>query len=532
MGLPPHAVETIVGDQARSYLARPNVPTDWDILYKRCTWSTPFQSYDFISTWYKLFKDSYTPILIIQIRDEKLIGALPLAMDSNGNLVYAGADIAEYQVWLADPMDSDNFIEQAILKIKSDYPGKTIPLKFVPSTAPLHWIKQNPSFKYSCEVISHKQPLLKINYSSIAKELKKKNRKEKLNRLKRLGDLQFVKITDSLEFDSILNELVIQSDFRKGAMFDQCMFISSTARRDFLSSLFKLNLLHVTILKLDNTIIASNVGVFGKKWVHLQGINTHSPMYAKYSPGILHFLMLGLMLSEEEIEVFDLTPGNNGYKEMLATDYIEAYEINFHTKSKFIFNKFKRQAKCFFQNYSQQVGISSYALKNITKRISIQNQKLKLIRNYKATIMNQATLKYHFPKTKKSLHRINRSSISSEEYVKLNFNSLSDLLRYNPKGTLQTRWEFLEDAMKRFEAGQQCYTWLENDSLLACAWLSHRNKSSSPATFKNQPQEGSYLLEQLYLHPNIYDQSDRIKASVLDKLLQTDQSAAVYTKIR
>lgn len=110
-------------------------------------------------------------------------------------------------------------------------------------------------------------------------------------------------------------------------MFNLNFFLSDPLRQTFLLKLFEQKLLHVTILKLDEAIIASNVGATGKKWVHLQGVNTHDPSYAKYSPGILHFLMLGKQLAEEGMEVFDLTPGADTYKVGLATDYTTAHQL-------------------------------------------------------------------------------------------------------------------------------------------------------------------------------------------------------------
>jgi hypothetical protein len=68
--------------------------------------------------------------------------------------------------------------------------------------------------------------------------------------------------------------------------------------------------------------------------VHLQGINSHSPFYSKHSPGILHFLMLGVALAEEGIPVFDLTPGGaDGYKAILANRQETAYEWWFGPKA-------------------------------------------------------------------------------------------------------------------------------------------------------------------------------------------------------
>jgi hypothetical protein len=72
--------------------------------------------------------------------------------------------------------------------------------------------------------------------------------------------------------------------------------------------------------------------------------------------------------------------------------------------------------------------------------------------------------------------------------IPLHKNNLHDLLAFEPgKKTENTRWEFLEDAMWRLENGQHCFTWMENDRLLGCAWISYPDpgsteKESNPAT--------------------------------------------------
>jgi CelD/BcsL family acetyltransferase involved in cellulose biosynthesis len=52
--------------------------------------------------------------------------------------------------------------------------------------------------------------------------------------------------------------------------------------------------------------------------MHLQGMNTHAPSYARYSPGILHFLFLANSLAEEGIEMLDLTPSGNSLQRIVS----------------------------------------------------------------------------------------------------------------------------------------------------------------------------------------------------------------------
>lgn len=523
MDLNKSLVAVLEGHEAVSQLADPSFVQGWDSLYELCPWSTPFQSKTFVGTWYELFQHEVKPVMVLQMREGYLTGLLTLAINKDGNIIYAGADIAEYQVWLADPDLSQDFIIHAVEALRHTYPRKPLCLHYVPANTPVEGLKQ-----FGCEVLRHKQPILKINYADLALELKKKNRKEKINRLRRLGSLQFCKITDPNEFDITLDELVIQSDFRKGAMFDSCIFKQEPIRKDFLKALFRMNLLHATVLKLDETIIASNVGVFGKGWVHLQGINTHSPMHAKYSPGILHFLMLGLMLAEEEIQVFDLTPGGDSYKHILATDYLEAYEISFYSPKKLLLNALKRNIQGFALTHSDKIGISAQKLKGLKKDLVILRQKLQLVRHYKPTNYRMKTQmkqpgKHILPQ------KLEQVSPSQTETMRFRVNSLYDLLAYAPKGTMQTRWEFLETAMRRLEAGQQSYSWSENGMLLGCAWVVAPEQSRNATTEPRQIPEDACLIEAVYLSPNAKMKKNQFLAALALQIHKETSCTQVYT---
>src|SRR5690606_22760286 len=124
---------------------------------------------------------------------------------------------------------------------------------------------------------------------------------------------------DAQVFESILPELTLQFDFRQGGLFNKNQFRDKPLKGEFMKELFRKGILHVTTLKLDDEIIGSLVGVAGKGWVHLQGINTHSPFYANHSPGMLHCASLGQLLDEEGVAVFDLSPRGDTYTERMGT---------------------------------------------------------------------------------------------------------------------------------------------------------------------------------------------------------------------
>ncbi|WP_461491812.1 GNAT family N-acetyltransferase, partial [Pontibacter sp. HJ8] len=200
------------------------------------------------------------PVVVIKTNGAKLTGLFTLAKDLHGRITGAGTNQAEYQVWLASSADSRDFFRDALSEIRRKFPQSNITLKYIPATAPLDWAESGMLRKTPYFLRSAGHPLVVINKDNIAQELKKKNRREKINRLKRMGELRFEKITDRQTFTAIIDELAIQSDFRKGAMYNKSVFQSEPFRKDFLCSLFDQNILHATLLRLNEEIISSNVG--------------------------------------------------------------------------------------------------------------------------------------------------------------------------------------------------------------------------------------------------------------------------------
>ncbi len=214
-----------------------------------------------------------------------------------------------------------------------------------------------------------------INEEHFTSELKKKNRREKINRLKRLGDLKFERITDFNEFNAIFDDLALQSDFRKGAMYNKVAFKTDPLRKTFLLSLFKQNNIHATVLKINDQIIAANVSIGTSKQLHLQGINSFAASLARHSPGIIQFLMLGKLLAEEGTEVFDLTPGADGYKDILATHHSVAYTLSIGNKYHNITNRLQAGLNNSLKKAATVAGIKPDALKKARKSFTFYKEK-------------------------------------------------------------------------------------------------------------------------------------------------------------
>lgn len=495
-------IEMFIGKEVLELLCEPEFQNSWDVLYETCSWATVFQSRHFVSTWFRIYHNEYLPIIITGGNRSKLTGMLALARDNSGLITGAGASQAEYQVWLAHGNEGERFIKNALMEVRKKFRGSGIELKYIPGKVSMNWTRSEQVYNRYYLLRTFKHPLLKIDGTEISKELRKKNRKEKINRLKRLGELRFERITDMQVFSAIFDELASQYDFRKIAMFNITCFHKNSLRKEFLLALFEQNLLHATVLKLNDEIIASNIGTTGKKWVHLQGINTHAPAYARYSPGNLHFLMLGAQLADEGVEVFDLTPGTESYKQGIASEYSLAYTLSIDN----FFNQFKYKLRLtfndFFKNSTSKVGITYDTLLIQKWRVKQKIDKIRMARKQGILPIIKSLYNYvRLPSKIKKYHITPIDNVQPNfELLTIQKNSLSALLDFEQQDIAMTRWEFIATAMRRFEEGEHCFSWAEAGRLMACVWVGSPKPIAEGKSQSTVDEQGTIIMQGLYCH--------------------------------
>jgi hypothetical protein len=290
-------------------------------------------------------------------------------------------------------------------------------------------------------------------------------------------------------------------EFRKQAVYNRSYFSKDPQRKLFLVDQFRRNLLHITVLKVNNTIIAAEVHTVEGKKLYSIGINTHAPQYAKFSPGTLHKLLLTKVLAEEGIEEFDLTPGGEPYKDELATHYDTAYTLSVSSFSKKLTITARAGIGGFLKRCMAKVaslwGISYEQLRLFReRRLLYFIDRLRALKKQKpaAIIKQVAGLLQAWITNKLSGKKTTRYCLSVENNLPagplmepIKTNSLSDLLAFNDTDVY--RWQFFKDAQQRLEAGQTVYTWTCNGCLMAAAWL----KSTPTVPTATLQLEGFYF---------------------------------------
>lgn len=488
------AIELLEGEEVISLCLEPEFQAGWEALYRGCSWATVFQSRQFVTTWYQIYQNDYLPILIKAEQHGKLTGLLAMARNKNGLIIGAGANQAEYQAWLAADALGEDFIHSALLEVRKRFPGNGIRLKYIHDKVPLSWIVDHSIWNKRCFLQAVKQSYMVINDEVLTKKLRKPNRRNKINRLKRLGELKFERITGRGELAAVIDELSTLSDFRKGAMYNKFYFREDLLKKEFLLALAELNILHVSVLKLNDKIIASNIGTAGKDLLSMHsGINSHDPSFAKYSPGILHFLLLGKLLVEEGVEILDLGPGVNSYKEEITTDAAQLYVLSIDSVYHTALFKIKSKLTGLLKKLTSVVGIEPGVLKRI-KINAVGYNKSSFIKGFiNQARWGRATRKYEVEAD--NLMSYSACSINIQQ------DSLCDLLDFEQdRKTRLERRGFLADAMRRFDAGEQCYSLAENGRLLSCVWLQKSELSGGEEGQSSDPKVDALVLQGLYCH--------------------------------
>ena len=287
-------------------------------MCERCPWCTSYQSPAFAGPWYRVYAEKFEPLILIARRDTSLLcGILCLAVSADdGAVVAAGANQAEYQSWVSDAECGNEFALAAVLAIRREFPSSLLEFRYLPPAAPLDWLRD--SRLRSRFVLSKKsRPLLQ--FPKMTNSLFKANNRKRLKGLKKLGEMEFRRLTSPEELAAILDEFMDFYDLRLGAMHGMEPFARDPLKKSFQLELMKEpGLLHVTVLMAGNLLASTQLNVCDRKQLHLNLIG-YNPMLAKHSPGKFHIHMLSQMLIAQGCQELDLTPGGDPYKEHSPT---------------------------------------------------------------------------------------------------------------------------------------------------------------------------------------------------------------------
>ena len=488
----------LTGSEAMRLMGSEAIHSKWMALYERCPWATACQHPDFVLPWYQLYQGSFLPIVVLEESDDgALQGLLTLARRSGATtLTGAGERQAEYQAWLGAPEAGDDFIRKAIPAVRCAFPGADICLRYLPANIPLGWMSERSDYGRYCTLRSHRRPVMNIDRAAMAVQRAKKNHRQNFNRLQRMGEVKFEKVCGHERFARVFDDICTQYDFRQGALHHQLPFAADALKKRFYLELDKRGLLHTAILTVGGDIAASHVGLLSSgRALHL-GINTHAPAYGAHSPGNLLLAMLGVHLAEEDVPVFDLTPGGDEYKEHFATEHDLAFELTIHG------NVSQRLKTGFLAGGIQlaKTGLRTAGIRpsNVLAAIDRVRSLGKSSERDFASRLHRESQEYRV------VYRL-RPKIDSPGDPPVSKNCLADVMKYDPGASPASYWQFLRLVMQRMTRSNQLYSLVRDGKLLVFCWLAVGSASVFPPELQMLAAQSSapMLLFDLYVHPEL-----------------------------
>ncbi len=463
------SAQIIQGLDAIELLENAEFKKSWEALLDECQYGSVFQHASFVLPWYRQNLEEFSPLVLMTYSEERLVGLLTLARKIDPEtgkycrkLIGAGSFFAVYQTWLVLPEFVSQFWEKGLKSLLKEIPGSSINLKSLPNKGIYQAISNAKGFKWMSVIEKHLNPVLDFETEDYQKIFGKRHFRSKFNRLNRAGEALFEKITSLDELKSAMESIEVFHNLRQGAAFNKMPFIQNNYQKELFWEWFEKGILHVTATRLNKELIAGVVIIndFGET-SHLAGLITYSPKHAKLSPGLVHLYSLGQMLRNESFLNLKLSPGNDAYKERFSNTHEELHEILISPKwTERIIRKIRVQAR-------------AISLKNGIRPMEVHVWFSKKM----ATLNNKW---YWFWHQSKNLHLSTDSIldklklVSKREHVKaeINLNSckISDLLLIEEASFEVSKWQFLEDALKRLENHENCLTYVQDGRLRLCIW--------------------------------------------------------------
>ncbi len=476
------AIVIETGVEARQRLESPAFKAAWDALYCQCPWATPAQSSDFALVWYSIYTERYQPFILAEYDEAGgLIGLLTLAVSrKDGGLTVAGAEQAEYQAWLSSANDTQ-FIVRALQSLRRALPAQTLQFKYLPPNTPLEAVLQDKRLRGRCSVRSYKRPLLTLAGQEIAESLRKTNTKSKINRLRKLGELKFLCITDLASAKALLPEIQAQYDLRQGAVHDSLSFQSDPCKSRFLLTLLeKTDLLHFTVLTVGGQVAAAQIGMHNAQYA-MVGVFSHSPMLARFSPGKIHILFLAQERLEAGNSFLDLTPGDDAWKDRFATNYDEVCVLTIHARRLHAgIHRAAIRGWLYAQKHAPHI-LTKMQQSRVALDVARRQSPLALLR------LNRLP--------PQRLYKCTPSVCPlSIPCPNIRLNCLEALLLFEPTQAWPDRQAFFQNALQHLEKGESCYTYSSDKRLVACVWRVVHSEAAPASDNTNSPNEESNAL--------------------------------------
>ena len=489
--------------ESERLLHDPQFRRQWIELYENCPWGTVFQDVDYLSIWYRNFKERVELIFIYESdQAENIIGLFPISRCiETGKLTIAGDYHAEYQTWLATPENGDKFAEKALNKLCSEFPTSRLQLMFLAPNTPKKWFEGKWANRIRLQRVP--RPLVNLDERNTSEQsLRKRGNKSRIRQLRKRGELSYSVLECPDKFSKVFDEIESNSHLRLSALHNvQCG--DDEARKSFHEDLMReTDIVYPTLLTVDDDIASAQV-CFRNKDEMLLCLTSMSPFYGRQSPSKIHLLMLGQELAKTSYKNFDLSPGN-GYKERFATETLDSYTLTiFFRRSDYFIHTAKRKALACARNNLARFEVKKNSFFKFADKLL---HKVRRVRPYTIpqTIFKNIGRKMYQHKECRMYSFDIRKIGSLENPNLMNVDSIPDLLKYRPvEGWQDTTSQFHQKVLRNFENGIHSYSLADENQLLHYGWLIERQEISQVFEVDQEFKlpENTAVLFDYFTHP-------------------------------
>jgi len=491
-------IEVVVGERALARLHDTSFIEQWRALHVSCLHGTVFQSSAYCCAWYHAYWPHWQPVIALAHDGAgALVGLWLLAYDGeHRTLAHSGAHQAEYQVWLAQTGMDVAFLDAAWTALKRQLQFQALSFRYLPQPRLVEILKSVSAMRDAVVTRSHKRPILVLQANQLESFLAKKRNRYRFAQLNKLGKLEFRRITDDADFKVAFADLTLYYDFRHAALFQGAPFRDDPHKAEFHRGLFRAgHIAHFTATFLDGRPIAGCWGTVTGTTMHV-GMLMHSLFVAKHSPGRFHVLQLSDQLYRDGLRVFDLTPGEDAWKERLASGHDEVAEAVIHRSgSDAQRQRAIRRASSIAKRGLARVGVTPARVGSALRPLRWRIRATTVMQKFGDWLNGDREFRVY------RLARNRPSALAPDPRVVRD--SLALLLAYEPAEAWQTRGGFLADALARLERGERCYILPVDERVAHYGWMI-RNQTSSQVSEVRQElifEPGSAVLYDFYTPP-------------------------------
>lgn len=443
----------------------------WKQLATLSVGFTKLQESDFLTTWYKIYKGLFDPILIFSHNEKnELVGLIALAWDKEKQKI-SHAGKAEYHGWLAIESETIPFLKSVLEIVKSDLGVKKWSWNWMSSGLDAESLTAAAEGEVYFFIEEQDSPVWDLmNEEKLKKSLKSRSLKSKINRYKRRGEYHFEMIKDSNRVREVLDIAQYQCDFRREAVNNNRPFAEDKFKIDFAAELVEIpKTFHVSALWLGDQLLACHVGTDDGKRVCF-GMISYDPSESKQSPGTLMIVELAKQLKADGYEMLDLTPGTNSYKDRFANSYEKLYRPTiFFSKKEYLKAMAKKSVKTKSKKMLEFANVDVPTMRKWKADAKDWTSKLKTIpKNVFSVFGNNMLKKKNVEFYGLNLEKVIKSNNNIFTIKKQNY---TDLLHYVGNEPFRNRRGLLQVALRKFSKGEVLFSKCENGKLVWFCWM-------------------------------------------------------------